>query len=171
MQVGTLLRPEVRDAAPCDAGHVVAYLRKFGDPATLDALARCGRRVLVYGLGERPPQGGLRFRAVADGAFVADLAACTAVVCNAGNQLVGESLFLGKPVLAIPEPGQPEQAINAHFLRAGGGGDSIDARAFAPAPLARFLADRDQYIGRVDRARLRGNEPALAVLRRHLPAS
>ncbi len=170
-QVGPLLRPAVLDAVPTDAGHLLAYLRKVGHPHVLDALAGCGRDVLVYGLGERPRRGRLVFRPVSDGGFVADLAAAACVATNAGNQLVGEGLYLGKPVLALPEANQHEQAINARYLRASGGGDWTPVRDLTPARLRRFLAERDRYRGRVDRRRLRGNEPALAAIRRHLPTA
>ena len=170
-QIGTLLRPAVRDANTCDAGHIVAYLRKFGDPHVLQTLAACGRPVRVYGLGERPTEAALQFCSVSEDAFLADLASASAVVTNAGNQLVGEALYLNKPVLAIPEEGQAEQWINAHFLRAGGGGDWVRLRDFNAATLGAFLADLDRFRGRVDRSRLCGNDQALAAIRRHLPAA
>ena len=170
-QIGSLLRPNVLDALPTDDGHILAYLRKFGHPEVLEVLAGCGRDVFVYGLGERPPQGRLVFRPVSEDGFVADLAASSCVVCNAGNQLLGEALYLGKPVLAMPEENQDEQAINAHYLRAGGGGDWTSVRDLTAPRLRRFLADLDLYRGRVDRRRLRGNEPALAAIRRHLPST
>ena len=45
-----------------------------------------------------------------------------AVVSTAGNQLVGEALYLGKPVLVMPERVNFEQAINAHYLEQSGAG-------------------------------------------------
>ncbi len=169
-RIGPLLRPALLDAEPTDGRHLVAYFRRFAPPHLLDTLARCGREVLVYGLGERPPASGLRFRPIADDSFLVDLASCAAVVCNAGNQLVGEALALGKPVLAIPEESQFEQFINAHYLRAGGGGDWLRLREFGPDSLARFLTNLDRFRGKVDRDRLRGNPAALAAIRCHLPA-
>jgi UDP:flavonoid glycosyltransferase YjiC (YdhE family) len=61
-------------------------------------------------------------------------------VCTAGNQLVGEALHFGKPVLACPEVGNREQEINARLLAASGAGcwmpfDRLDERA-----LREFLA-------------------------------
>ena len=34
--------------------------------------------------------------------FVADLATARAVVCNGGLSLIGEALYLGKPIFSVP---------------------------------------------------------------------
>jgi uncharacterized protein (TIGR00661 family) len=62
-------------------------------------------------------------------AFAADLASCRGVLCSAGQQLIGESHYFGKPVLVVPMPNQHEQEINAHLARKDGIGDwsTIDA--------------------------------------------
>ena len=49
-----------------------------------------------------------------------------AVVTTAGNQLVGEVLYLEKPVLAMPESNNFEQFINAFFLEQSGTGSGIE---------------------------------------------
>ncbi|MEM9701904.1 MAG: glycosyltransferase family protein, partial [Planctomycetota bacterium] len=128
--VGVLMRPEMFAATPTDGGHLLVYLRRFGHEHIFNALRHCGRDVLVYGLGEKPPDGRLRFRPISESGFLEDLAGCDALVTTAGNQLVGEAHYLGKPVFAMPEPGNFEQRINAHFLRTEGGGDWVDIDAF-----------------------------------------
>lgn len=47
---------------------------------------------------------------------------CAAVVTPAGHQVLAEALALGKPVLALPQAGQPEQQLNAEQLVATGRG-------------------------------------------------
>lgn len=172
-QIGVLLRPEVRAARPRAGSHLVAYWRKFGSTPVLRALENTGLEVRVYGLGERPPRGRLSFHAISEAGFVADLAGCTALVCTAGNQLVGEALYLGKPVFALAETGNYEQEINAHFLQASGAGDALPLAQFTEARLHRFLASLDRYrAGLPPRERLDGLPAALRVLGRHLrPAS
>lgn len=168
-QAGTLLRREILAARPSNEGHLLVYLRTAASSSMLEALASCGREVKVYGLGVRPRSGNLHFRPISEEEFLADLASCSAVVSNAGNQLLGEALFLEKPVLAIPEEGQHEQLINAHFLRLGGGGDFVRAAAFDDLRLKDFLTRLDRYGNLLDRKRICGNEVALAAIRRHLP--
>ena len=45
--------------------------------------------------------------------FAEDLARCKAVVSSAGEQLMSESLYLGKPLFSMPEGGNFEQIIMA----------------------------------------------------------
>ncbi|MCZ7646943.1 MAG: teichoic acid biosynthesis protein [Planctomycetota bacterium] len=167
-QVGVLLRPAVRDARPRDAGHLLVYLRRFGGPRVLGALKACGLPVRVYGLGAAPPDGALQFLPVDDRQFLDDLAACRALVSTAGNQLVGEALYLGKPVFALPEPRNYEQYINAHFLKASGAGDWTDFHAVEAARLRGFLGRLDFYQARIDRGKLDGNHATLEAIGRNL---
>jgi UDP:flavonoid glycosyltransferase YjiC (YdhE family) len=138
-------------------------------PSVLKALAGLGVEVRLQGLGLHPPLGGIRFVAHDETAFVDDLASCRAVVSTAGNQLVGEALHLGKPVLAFPEPGNAEQRINAHLLRTTGCGETAPAEA-VDLPLLRGFLDRlDGYRARIVPGRADGTERALELLRAHLP--
>jgi uncharacterized protein (TIGR00661 family) len=123
VQVGPLLRPQVRDAATRDEGFVVSYLRRHTPFSAVEALVDCGRPVRVYGLGHREHVGNVSFHAIDDHRFVADLANCHALVSAAGNQLIGEALHLGKPLLVLPERAHAEQLMNAHFLKSMGCGD------------------------------------------------
>lgn len=168
-QIGVLLRREVLRAMPRRCGHLLCYVRRFATPQVLEALARSGREVLVYGVGERPDEGRLRFRPADDRQFLEDLAACDAVVCTAGNQLVGEALFLGKPVYALPEANNFEQYVNAHFLKALGAGAWTPLDEITPQGLADFLARGDEYRGRIDPRGLCGNSAALEIIERYLP--
>lgn len=52
------------------------------------------------------------------GGFIRDLCSANAVICNAGFELVSESLQLGLEVLVKPLYGQPEQLSNAAALTA-----------------------------------------------------
>ena len=117
---------------------------------------KCGWPVRIYGLGERPSEGRLTFHAIDDRRFVEDLAACAGLFSAAGNQLLGESLYFGKPVFAIPEGMHHEQQINAHFLKQMGAGDWMTAEAFQQDRLAQFLTRLDEYREQ-SRAVLKGN--------------
>jgi uncharacterized protein (TIGR00661 family) len=167
--VGILLRPAVAAAEPGEGGYLLAYVKRTVPPGVLAALAGAGVEVRLQGLGARPPSDGIHFVARDEAAFVADLATCRAVVCTAGNQLVGEALHLGKPVLAFPEPGNAEQRINAHLLRTTGCGETAPAEAL-DAPLLRGFLDRlDAYRARIVPGRADGTERALELVRAHLP--
>lgn len=169
VQTGILLRPEVLRSCPESVGHILVYLRRFVAPSILEVLNSCGRRVHIYGLGELPGNGNLRFRPVDERNFLEDLCTCDALVSNAGNQLIGEAIYLGKPVLAIPEARNFEQFINAHFLRAERGGDWVTARRFDLPALRRFLRETEGQPLAINRHRMNGMPAVLAAIQRNLP--
>jgi uncharacterized protein (TIGR00661 family) len=169
-QVGPMLREELVATVPHQENFLLSYLRPNTPPRVLETLAGCGWEVRVYGMGERPRQGRVSFHAIDERRFVNDLANCAALVSAAGNQLLGESLFLGKPVFAIPEEMHHEQQINACFLAQMGAGNWMTLESFSGAPLAKFLSQLDEY--RVNTAalcgRLNGTPDALAAIRETL---
>jgi uncharacterized protein (TIGR00661 family) len=171
VQVGPLLRPELRRLRPTRGCHLVSYLRKNTPPRVLEMLAACDREVHVYGLGERKPEGNLRFREIDEQTFAYDLAACAAVVGAAGNQTLGEALYFGKPILALPEPRHHEQLINSHYLRATQAGDWTLSEFAEPARLRAFLRHLDRFELSAARyqGQLDGTPAALAEIQRFLP--
>jgi len=173
LQIGPLLRPELRQLQPTKGEHIVSYLRKSASPRVLEALAACNRDVIVYGLGERKSEGRLRFREIDEQTFAYDLADCAAVIGAAGNQTLGEALHFGKPILALPEQNHHEQLINAHFLKAMGAGDWTIAESAEPNHLRAFLADIDRFEHHASkyRGQLDGTPQALAEIGRFLPQS
>ncbi len=166
--MGALLRPEILAAPVESRGHLCVYLRKFAPGSLLEALCRSGRRARVYGLGEQPSRGALEFRPVSESGFLEDLASCDALVTTAGNQLVGEALYLRKPVFAMPESGNHEQYINAWFLRQMGAGDWAPLESVRADALGRFLERLDDFRARIRPERQNGNPAALRVIRRLL---
>ncbi len=72
--------------------------------------------------------------------FDSALLDCMAVVSPAGHQVLAEALALGKPVLALPLDGQPEQHLNAIKLVATGRG-RVGSLATLEDDLRSFLAD------------------------------
>lgn len=139
-----ILRPEILAAkAAVRAGeHLLVY--QSGPNEVLErALATSGLPCRIYGM--RPGAtaeetvGGLRFRPFSEAGFIEDLATCRAVIAGGGFTLMGEAVFLGKPMLAIPLEGQFEQMLNARYLeREGFGAWAPDADD--PEMLPRFLA-------------------------------
>lgn len=169
VQIGTMLRPEIVRAPRERGEHLVAYVRRSWSDRLIRALSRAGTEVRVYGLGERPSVGRVHFKEVDVFGFVEDLATCRALVTTAGNQLIGEALYLGKPVLGLPEEGNYEQRINGHFLHQMRTGTSVDIERVSAKHVRRFLARADEYAARIEPARYYGNPAALALVESHLP--
>ena len=125
----------------------------------------------IYGLGERPARGRLTFHPIDEERFVADLASCSALVATAGNQLVGEAIYLGKPCFVMPEARNYEQFMNAHFLAQSGGGAWMEMERVTPGALREFTRHRDVFAARIDRRRLDGLPATLSALERFLPGA
>lgn len=172
-QVGPMLRDDLLSVMPRQENFLLSYLRSNTPPRVLETLAQCGWPVRVYGMGERPSLGQLSFHAIDERRFVDDLAGCAALVSAAGNQLLGESLYLGKPVFAIPEELHHEQQINACFLKQMGAGDWTTLEAFSLPHLVKFLSNLDDYRAStsITCGRLNGTPDALAAIRQILARS
>lgn len=163
-QVGVLLRKEVLEAEPMEGDHLVAYVRRRAPGHVLRALSECDRRVCVYGHDRVGRVGNLHFKSIDHRAFVEDLAGAHALITTAGNQVVGESLALKKPVLAYPEPGNFEQHINGFFLENSRLGWSREAHLFDASLLCSFTAAVPDLRDRIRPERLNGNRPTELVV-------
>jgi uncharacterized protein (TIGR00661 family) len=145
--VGTLLRQAVRELSPRRGAHLLAYFNQGKDqllPPILDGLAGAGLPVRVYGSDRRGQQGPLTFLPLSHLPFLEDLASCRAVIGTAGNQLIGEAIYLGKPVCVMPEA-CVEQRLNAAAVERLGIGMRLSARRFSAERLRAFLDDLDSY--------------------------
>ena len=90
------------------------------------------------------------------------------MISTAGFSLISEAMYLGKPMLLLPNAGLFEQAINAHYFVRAGGGAAIFDRPLTPQDVRLFLSSGDRY-----RAALRGqarcgNARAHALIERTL---
>ena len=94
-----------------------------------------GFEFYIYGkVTEALDEGHLHFRPYSREGFLGDLMECNGVVCNAGFELPGEALHLGKKLLLRPLDGQIEQQSNALGMVELGYGmamDSLDGSVLA----------------------------------------
>ncbi len=115
-----ILRPEILAATPTRGDHLLVYQTAEGHDALLDALRATGRECRIYGmrrgLTEEAVEGNLRFRPFSERGFIDDLASCRAVIAGGGFTLMGEAVYLHKPMLAVPLGMQFEQVLNARWL-------------------------------------------------------
>lgn len=173
VQVGPLLRREITATAPHDGGFLLSYLRRHTPFSAVESLVECGLPVKVYGLGARESVGDVSFHAIDERRFVEDLAGCRALVSAAGNQLIGESLHLGKPLLVLPERAHAEQLMNSSFLVAMGCGEAALLEEVTSARVRDFVDQVDRFgpalasvTGRMD-----GTPEVLRVITHRLSAA
>lgn len=118
--VNTFLRSQFEKIKPTVGDYVLVYYKKSMNHKILEILQNLGLKVKIYGC---PHKGyGFEYHDISYDEFVKDLAGCCAVIGGAGNQLLGEANYYGKPFFAIPEPNQQEQYVNGYFLEKMGRG-------------------------------------------------
>src|SRR5688500_1580886 len=96
-----ILRPEILAATPAAGDHILVY-QGGGNEGLQRALAATGVECRIYGmipgLAEEKRDGTLRYLPFSEAGFIADLASCRAVVGPGGFTLMGEAVFLRRPM-------------------------------------------------------------------------
>lgn len=169
--VGPILRPQIMGQQPSFEDYYLSYLRPNTSDAVLDVLQEISLPVKVYGLGGRPRRSKLSFHALDDESFARDLASCRGVIGAAGNQLLGEAIYLGKPVLALPESAHYEQRINAHCLMMMGVGMFCELEQVSPAIITEYERRWTEYRDNLKPYELKwcGNHAVRKTLEHYLP--
>ena len=113
------MRPEILAARPSPGEHLLVYQSGAND-ALQTALTASGLECRIYGmraeLSSEETDGKLRFLPFSEDRFITDLATSRGVIAGGGFTLMGEAVYLGKPMLAVPLAGQFEQQLNARYL-------------------------------------------------------
>ncbi len=169
--IGPLLRDEVLQIPSVDGDHFLCYFNKGQHqftPEVEQTLRSISGPVYVYGVtGRRGMSGNIDFRPPSNMPFVEDLASCRAIISTAGNQLVGEALHFGKPMLVMPED-CVEQRLNAAAISRLGIGMETTFAAFSPAVVQRFLELEPTYRERTRVVARDGRAEAIRTIERFL---
>jgi len=164
--VGPMLRPEVKAMAPTEGEHLLAYInngKHLYTPRIEQALRKLDCPVYVYGVPRNGQEGNLEYRPRSNVGFLEALASCRAVISTAGNQLVGEAIQLGKPMLVMPEDSM-EQRINGMALTRMGLGMHLPRTNISAGVIRRFLADLPRFKGNMRLCVRDGSQEAIAAL-------
>lgn len=168
--VGPMLRDEVLRAKPSEGDYLLAYFNK-GEHQYLPHIDRALRlldcKVVVYGTQLRGRDDNLDFRAPSVDGFVRDLAGCRAVLSTAGNQLIGEAIHFGKPVLALPEDAF-EQRLNGFMIERMGVGMRAEQKSLTPSDIDRFMGNHAWYKSNMHEHARDGRAEAIEALHRHI---
>ena len=125
--VPPILRPEILQAQPRRGDHLLVYQTTENHEALVAALRGSGIECRIYGLRREldhdEVDANLVFRPFSEAGFIDDLASARAVVAGGGFTVMGEAVYLKKPMLCVPLRNQFEQVLNARYLRHEGYGD------------------------------------------------
>jgi len=101
-----ILRPEILAARPEDGEHLLVYQTSTSNTALPEILQRSGVECRIYGLRrdlkEDVREGNLVYRPFSEAGFIDDLRTARGVIASAGFTLMGEAVYLRRPMLAIP---------------------------------------------------------------------
>jgi len=115
-----ILRPEVLAATASEGEHLLVYQTAEGHDELVRTLTATGLPCRVYGMRRDIEgdvvEGNLRYRPFSEQGFIDDLASARGVIASGGFTLMGEAVYLHKPMLAVPLSGQFEQVLNARYL-------------------------------------------------------
>jgi len=115
-----ILRPEILAANRRPGEHLLVYQTGEGNDALASALAKTGLECRIYGMRRgieaEQVEGNLHYRPFSEGGFIDDLASCKGVIAGGGFTLMGEAVYLHKPMLAVPLEHQFEQVLNSRYL-------------------------------------------------------
>jgi uncharacterized protein (TIGR00661 family) len=160
--VPPILRPEILAARPSRGEHVLVYCTQVYESLIDDlrSLARVPFR--LYGFERAGKDKNLEFKKFSAEGFLADLAGARAVIATAGFTLLGETLHLGKPLLALPMKGQYEQELNSYLLGRSGWGR--DGRNATRETLGDFLFRLPEYEAALESYARQDNSRTFGVL-------
>ena len=155
---GPILRPEIRNLATRNLGHVIVYQTSTSFGHLPKLLRDVPLEFRFYAYAREGREGNCVFKPRNHPDFFQDLATCSWVLTNGGYTLISESLFLGKPVLSVPVEGQFEQWINAHFLQKLGFGEFCEKARFNAAAVREFARKREEYALTIRSSEFNGTE-------------
>jgi uncharacterized protein (TIGR00661 family) len=168
-----ILRPEILAAKSEEGQHLLVYQTNTTNRELPEMLARAGIECRVYGLRRNlesdERDGNLLYRPFSEAGFVEDLRTARGVIASAGFTLMGEAVYLHKPMLAEPVARQFEQILNARYLE--GLGYGLCAERITEASLDAFLAQIPRYRENLSGYAQDGNRDLLAKLEERLAAA
>jgi uncharacterized protein (TIGR00661 family) len=161
-----ILRPEILAARSEQGKHLLVYQTYTTNQELPDLLKRTGIECRVYGLRrelrEDEREDNLLYRPFSEEGFIEDLRTCRGVVASGGFTLMGEAVYLHKPMLAEPVAKQFEQILNARYLEKEGYG--LCADQISGAKLDEFLGRLPEFEKSLARYAQDGNKDLLAKL-------
>ncbi len=140
-QVDVMLRQQIANQQSHEGEHVLMYGRGALGRRMAEAARTVDERFVGYGF-EAGAAPNIEYKRTSSVEFIADLASCKAVISTAGQQLIGEARYFGKPMLIVPMPKQHEQEINALYAKKEGLGDYCTPAQLSPERIQRFVRGR-----------------------------
>jgi uncharacterized protein (TIGR00661 family) len=165
--VTTFFRPEIRKDRTTRGEHLLVYQTAEGNDGLAETLEKTGLECRIYGMRRsiksEEVEGNLRYRPFSEDGFITDLATARGVVAGGGFTLLGEAVYLRKPMLSVPVRGQFEQVLNARYLEKLGYGRFAETLA-DPRVVLDFVAGIEKHEAALSTYAQDGNQEILAFV-------
>jgi uncharacterized protein (TIGR00661 family) len=165
--VPPILRPEIIAAKTSNGEHLLVYQTGEGNEGLAKVLAATGIECRVYGmrrdLTAEQVEGNLRYQPFSEDVFIENLASCRGVVAGGGFTLMGEAVYMHKPMLAVPLGLQFEQVLNGRYLASEGYGATAPTLD-DPAVVHGFVKRLDEYAAKLAGYEQKGNDELYAAM-------
>lgn len=157
-----VLRNKILDLKPHVGEHILVYQTSDSNYELIDILKSLDEKFIIYGFGIEKEENNLKFREFNEIEFFKDFESCKAVVANGGFTLMSESIYLGKPIYAIPVQKQFEQTVNAVYLKKLGYGEFHEQ--ITKESFEEFLSNIESYRKELNSFKHDGNYKILSDL-------
>ncbi len=161
-----ILRPEILAAKPEPGAHLLVYQTYTTNDELPELLRRLGVECRIYGLRrdlkEEERDGNLVYKPFSEEGFIDDLRTARGVLASAGFTLMGEAVYLHRPMLSEPVAKQFEQILNARYLQKEGYGLQTDQ--ITESTLREFLDRIPEFEKNLSRYSQDGNTDLLTKL-------
>jgi uncharacterized protein (TIGR00661 family) len=138
-----VIRDEILDLKPYVGDHILVYQTSDSNYELVDILKSIDEKFIIYGFDTEKEEKNLKFRIFNEKEFFKDFESCKGVISNGGFNLMSESVYLGKPVYAIPVKRQFEQILNSVYLKNLGYGECHEQ--ITMESFQEFLSNIEKY--------------------------
>ncbi|MCA1829757.1 MAG: teichoic acid biosynthesis protein, partial [Myxococcales bacterium] len=161
-----ILRPEILAAKRESGDHLLVYQTYTTNKELPELLKGTGLECRIYGLRrdlkEPVREGKLVYKPFSEAGFIDDLRTARGVVASGGFTLMGEAVYLHRPMLSEPVGKQFEQIVNARYLEKEGYG--LCADEITEEKIREFLGRIPEFEKNLARYSQDGNNDLLARL-------
>ncbi len=167
--VPPILRTQILAAHPTVENHIIVYQTTKTNKKLIPALHNCPQENFIYyGCEEERQEGNIYYKKFSETQFIKDFTSAKAVITNGGFTLIGEAIYLHKPIFCNPIKNHYEQYLNSGMVEKLGYGKYT--KSITAEDIQDFIENLPQYRKNLSEYRQLGNEKLFKKLETLLEA-
>jgi len=158
-----ILRPDILRAKRRMGNHILVYQTSRDYERIIPILREIkDENFIIYHYSENREESNITYREFTEKEFFTDFATAKAIITNGGNTMIGEAVYLGKPVFSVPVNNQFEQTLNAYYIKKLGYGEHH--HSVSKEKIVKFLKSLPKYEKNLKKHNQDGNSLILSKL-------